>query len=310
MIPPPQSLRQDLELRLKQSIDLFRSSRLNEPLERYATVFQWYRTALEEFLEQTVDLSLLREQAPALLQDRKTRELIRYLAGPLISEDDLNTLLDVRSITLKQLRTDPEFAAKVIDLVVDTLDQQRFPWVRSGYEPSESEKHAAVIASAALLANRKVATERRHEGKRDQEGKVAHTIIERGWKEVAPKPVLVPDDAPSPGEFCRETQVGSNKADLLVRLYDRRLVPIECKVSNSSLNSIKRLNEAGKKSTDWISDFGQTGIVPVAVLSGVFDIKHLEQAQARGLALFWAHDLEPLANWVTSATFLPGRTRR
>ena len=76
-------------------------------------------------------------------------------------------------------------------------------------------------------------------------------------------------------------------------------MPIECKVSNSQVNSIKRLtNDAAVKARIWIEDLGRNNVVPVAVLSGVFGLRHLIEAQERGLALFWAHSLDELLSFV------------
>ena len=84
-------------------------------------------------------------------------------------------------------------------------------------------------------------------------------------------------------------------------LWDRRIMPIECKVSNSSTNSVKRLNnDAAVKATIWNHDFGTLNVVPVAVLGGVFNLNNLLQAQERGLTIFWAHRLIDLTNWIES----------
>lgn len=93
--------------------------------------------------------------------------------------------------------------------------------------------------------------------------------------------------------------MGTRKADFIVRLWDNRLLPIECKVSNSSLNSAKRLNnDAAVKAEAWRQDFGRTQVVPAAVLAGVYNLHNLEEAQARGLTIFWAHDLTRLVDWI------------
>jgi hypothetical protein len=302
MKQPPIWTPDELKLWREQSIELFRRSRLEEPLEDYGVAFDEYRTAIEELIEQTIDLSQLREQAGELLKNKKTLELVRYLAGPLISADDLNTLLGVKSISAKQINREPEFAAKVIDLVVNTLDQRRFPWVRDGREPNEAEKLAAVVASASLLANRKVATTRRNDGKTAQETAVVAMLESIGWSRISAKRFDIAEDAPKPGEFCHEASVCGNKADIVVRLRDRRIMLIECKVSNSSVNSIKRLNDAKKKATEWKKDLGDSTAIPAAVLSGVFDLRHLEETQKRGLALFWGHDLDQLGDWIKVAT--------
>jgi hypothetical protein len=95
--------------------------------------------------------------------------------------------------------------------------------------------------------------------------------------------------------------LGNRKADFLVRLWDHRIMTIECKVSNSATNSVKRLNnDAAAKAEAWIKDFGTRQVVPAAVLSGVYKLHNLEDAQDRGLALFWAHDLKALTDWIAT----------
>lgn len=106
-------------------------------------------------------------------------------------------------------------------------------------------------------------------------------------------------DAPAPGHFCPESLLGKTRADFVVRLWDQRVMGIECKVSNSAVNSFKRLNhEAAGKAISWLSTFGTNGVVPVAVLSGVYTLDNLRDAQARGLTLYWAHDLNQLLDWI------------
>ncbi len=76
-------------------------------------------------------------------------------------------------------------------------------------------------------------------------------------------------------------------------------MPIECKVSNSSTNSVKRLNnDAAVKAETWRNDFGQNQVVPTAVLGGVYKLHNLLDAQRRGLALYWEHDLAALTSWI------------
>ena len=76
---------------------------------------------------------------------------------------------------------------------------------------------------------------------------------------------------------------------------------IECKVSNSATNSVKRLNnDAAVKAKYWIKQFGTAQVVPAAVLAGVFKVLNLEQAQTRGLTLFWSHDLEKIGAFIDS----------
>ena len=80
-------------------------------------------------------------------------------------------------------------------------------------------------------------------------------------------------------------------------------MPIECKVSNSSLNSVKRINnDAAVKAVQWLREFGTENVIPAAVIRGVFNVSNLLQAQSNGLALYWSHRLEDLGNFVNPAT--------
>jgi hypothetical protein len=78
-------------------------------------------------------------------------------------------------------------------------------------------------------------------------------------------------------------------------------MPIECKVSNSALNSVKRINnDAAAKAAEWLKAFGTNQVVPTAVISGVFKVINLLQAQEAGLTIFWSHDLKKLGEFIAS----------
>ncbi len=59
-------------------------------------------------------------------------------------------------------------------------------------------------------------------------------------------------------------------------------------------------NDAAVKAESWRTDFGLRQVVPVAVLSGVYKLHKLNDAQERGLSLYWAHNLGPLTEWIAS----------
>ena len=74
---------------------------------------------------------------------------------------------------------------------------------------------------------------------------------------------------------------------------------LECKVSNSSTNSIKRLNnDAAVKAQTWRREFGTEQVVTAAVLDGVYALRNLIDAQEKGLTIFWAHDLRSMLQWM------------
>ena len=130
---------------------------------------------------------------------------------------------------------------------------------------------------------------------------VRQTLLRVGFAEAQAARISTLGNAPPAGRFCGEAVVGTRKADFVVGLWDERKMLIECKVSNSELNSVKRLNnDAAAKAEAWLQDFGRSNVVPVAVLGGVYKLGNLLEAQDRGLALFWAHDLVKLAEWVSA----------
>lgn len=291
----PQQLAEDSQL----AVELFRKERLEEPLEDYLEAFNAYSGSVEELFRATLDLTDLDEGAIEFLSEPKLFAAFRYLAGPPISADDLKTVSEVQSLNPAQLERDPHAVQRLLDVVRVAMDPRRFPWIREGRKPTSGEKKAALLASAALMATQRVGTARRSKGKQDQEAMVGRALVSAGFAEVSKRKVLTLTDAPQAGEFCGESLLGNRKADFIVRLWDHRLMPIECKVSNSAVNSVKRLNnDAAAKAEAWYKDFGVRQVVPTAVLSGVYKLHNLEDAQDRGLTLFWAHALRALTDWI------------
>lgn len=288
-----------LESDRTKAIEAFREERLTEPLEAYLDVFESYRDAFDDLLETTVDLTQIADNAVDVLTDDRFLEAVRYLAAPPMSTDDLVTLAEAPSLAPKVIKADPELAQRIIATVLDGLDRRRFPWVTENREATEQERASAVLASTALLATQRVNTDRRNKAKSVQEELVSACLLSANFKKVLTREVRALTAAPKPGEFCAESKLGERKADLLVGLWDGRTMPIECKVSNSATNSIKRLNnDAAVKASYWRKAFGDTQVVPVAVLSGVFNLLNLCQAQNAGLTLFWAHSLGEINTWI------------
>jgi hypothetical protein len=299
MVDPPRSSAEELEAQRQLAIGLFRAERLEEPLEDYLEAFDKYREQVENLLGKTGGLSDLDSNALEVFMDKHLLEAFRYLAGPPISEDDWKVLAEAPSLAKGRLRNDPEAVRRLIGVVRQVLDRRRFTWVLEGRKATESEYAAALMASAALMSASRVQTKRRSTGKNLQEARVKKALADAGFKKVRTRDVPTLSLAPLPGEFCGESKFGNRKADSMVRLWDQRVLPIECKVSNSSLNSVKRLyNDAAAKAVAWVDDLGRRQVVPSAVLSGVYNLHNLLDAQERGLTIFWAHELKRLIDWI------------
>jgi len=301
MQPPPVWTEDDLRIAAAESRAIFRAERLDEPLETWKLTFDQYRERFTRLFDEygiAQPGSLTPAQVAAIFRNQLS-DALRYLAGPPISEDDLAVLAEATSLAPSRLEADHAAAGRILTTIVQALDTKRFPWIAEGRGPTGAEKSAAILASAALITAQRVATNRRTEGKDAQEQAVKAFVTAMGFTAVPARKIMTLDDAPARGQFCAESFVGSRKADVPVRLFDGRLMPIECKVSNSGLNSVKRINnDAAVKAKTWKIEFGINQVVPVAMLSGVFKVANLYQAQSEGLTLFWAHKLDAMRAFI------------
>lgn len=283
----------------------FRNERLNEPLDLYnqffdqfASIFVRLIDALPNIAKNPVDAGLIGD----LLDGRNEQKAFRYLTAPPISADDLVTVAD-STLTASRLRVEPVEAARIRDTVLTILDPHRFPWVADNRRPTKEERHTAVIASAALAAASEVGTHRRNTSKQAQEQAVKDLLTSIGFTQVAVREIPMLTAAPNPGEFCGETRLAGTRADVVVRLRDNRVMAIECKVSNSAVNSYKRLvHDTGGKAATWYRALGEAQVVPAAVLSGVYNPTNCEDVQDnKRVSLFWQHRLKDLADFVKRA---------
>lgn len=226
------------------------------------------------------------------------REAARYLTAPPISDDDLKTLAGLGSTS------GAEFQAEMVKVILAGLDPLRFPWLFDDppRAPTAAELESAERWTAGLIAAQRAVTGRRSAASRRQEQSVEDVLLgpPLSLRKVARRDVRSVRDFLEPGEFCRQSTVGTTRADFTIGLRDRMLL-IECKSSNSEVNSYKRLNhEVGNKAASWVRSFGEAA-VPAAVLAGVFKLENLQSAQRAHIALFWEHDYSSLMDFVSAA---------
>lgn len=280
----------------------FRDERLLEPLDLYNQFFTTFTNIFRELINKLPDVAaepVDAELIADLIDGRDAQKAFRYLTAPPISEDDLETVADA-TMTPSRLRMDANGAKRIRDTVLTIIDPHRFPWVAEGRQPSNDERERAVIASAALAASSDVGTKRRGMSKEAQEKSVKDLLAGLGMKEVKAKEIPILTAAPAPGFFCGETRLAGTRADAVARLKDGRVMAIECKVSNSVVNSYKRLvHDTGGKAAHWYNQLGRAQVIPSAVLSGVYGTANLEDVQEnKGVYLFWQHRLSDLAAFI------------
>lgn len=233
-------------------------------------------TALDELFARTNDLADLASTAPTPINI----ELARFLAvAAPISSDDLKL---VTFGLAKRERLEAQLA-----FIAQHLDPLCFPWLREGRPATDEERHAAIAATAGIYARQQGSTDRRMVLGRLNEGATAAVIEAAGYTR-GEWPLL-------PGQYRGEMSIDGTKADLLVRLWDSRLLLIECKASLSEVNSYKRVGlEVAAKPAKWEKALGDEVIVPAAVLAGAISNKTIQRILDSGVLLAWQHNLAAL----------------
>lgn len=286
---PPVWNRDQLEHERTRAVQFFVRRRLKEGDPDYLHHFAESEALVEELLSLTDDLGDFTKDAVVGRSDL-IRDIARFTSGPPVSEDDFQTLLAANRIRIGTRTAN----AGALIIVKEMLDSRRFPWVRARRACTATERRAAVVATASLRAVERARTVRRGSEQRRQEEHVAKIL---GSVLTQATRVSNPDRDLPAGAFKRGVQFEGKQCDVLIRLFDDRFLAIECKSSNSEVNSIKRLNDVFEKQQVWRAERGAK-VVTAAVVAGVFALRTLETAQEKGVSLFWEHDLEPLVRYI------------
>lgn len=288
--------------------DHFRQRRLGEPMQRYLEAFDALDRAnrkltpkLAELFADPVDAELV----ASFIRDDDLLTALRYLGAPPISADDLETLSG-ESLSWTRIRGDPKKAAAVRDTIIAVLDPKRYSWIKDRRKPTKTEVEKAILAATVAASSQRVQTERRSEERTELQGAVERLLVELRFARVdKPREGIknLRSNAPKAGEFMVEILVGEHNADLVVGLQDFRILAIECKGSNSEINSRKRINkEVAQDARDWLARFGSDNLVPAAVIQGVFSARYIEQAQETPVVFFWGHRLTDLTEFIKAST--------
>lgn len=147
----------------------------------------------------------------------------------------------------------------------------------------------------------KVATARRIESSARQEEAIRAAAVAARYESVSPPGTLTdPINQMPPGSFATGTRrLSGTNMDVPIRLREGHptgllFLAVEAKVSNSTINSRKRLLEVTRKRETWDASGQIYSFRTAAVLAGTFDVPRLLEAQEAGVMIFWEHRLEDL----------------
>lgn len=290
----------ELDRLRQQSRQQFVDRYSDEVQAAYREILNDCRRHVEQLLAETNDLRALKKGGSTLDAHRELLDAARYCTSPVISADTMG-IVGERDGTEGTILT--------------FLDGERFPWIDDERAAKPAERRRAVTMTAKLWADQRAKTADRTSYSKAQEKRTCEALERAGLAHVSraeirnrlkglgddPSEGLTASnwgDALHRGEFTDEIKLAGNKCDVPARLKDGRLLPIECKVSNSEVNSTKRLiRETMGKHIDWRRTYGRelsTGVV----LAGVFSMVNLRQAQEQGMLLFFEHRLSSLTAFI------------
>lgn len=281
---------------------------------------------MEECLGSKFDAEVCRAKLVGLMtgKDAKRRQdALRYLAYPPISNDDLEALAEIPSFTKKTIEAAPpteaekkkedqtpvpvdkEAAKRVLKVIHESMDGCRYPWLHEPKKYAASNMKAtleevrrfAINSTALMMSSQQTQTARRSDEKKDLEADVEKILIANGYAlipKVALPTAVELNDKLKRGQFMRECTFYGENGDFVICLKDGRALFIECKASNSEINSRKRLNkEVVKNVGEWRKALGDS-MLGACAIRGVFKPGYVEEAQDSGVFIFWHHRLADL----------------
>ncbi len=314
-MPPPEPRKPanwspaEIEFECARARADFRLRRLDAPKIDYENEFDAIKGAVEFVIAKLPELTRTApspELLAAICANPAKFTALRYLLAPPISEDDLDTLLDTK-VSPTAIRKSATLAADLSALIKTGLDTKRFPWLKSDAKPAASAVKAANLATTVAAAIQRVQTRRRGDEREHLEGAVQNLLLIdlKFIQAPAPKGSITLGNfrqaAPKAGEFMRGATLGADNGDFVIGLPNNIILAIECKSSNSEINSRKRLNkEVVKNANGWTGNFGKL-VIAGAALRGVFKPQYVITAQETPVAIFWGHRLSDLAVFIRAA---------
>lgn len=285
-----------------------RLAALHRERAAYEAGIATHSEAVRELLAQTSDLRRLDADS---LKQRAVLDIARYVVVPPISLDDLDTLTDssfgswVGQTTERGARPSEQASRAAARILRERLDWERAPWLKAKRSPTAVERDAFARATASIRAMGAIQTARRMESSARQERAAREAARKAGYKPVTPPATLTdPIEEMPPGSYATASRrLAETNMDIPVRLKDGHgtgllFLALEAKVSNSGLNSRKRLLEVLRKRERWDASGKLFRFRTGAVLAGVYDIRRLMEAQDAGVFLFWEHRLSDLTEFL------------
>lgn len=254
--------------------------------------------ASEEVTATLVATNNLTDIKKALKESGRHSRALRFLLGPPLSQDQFQ--LACPEWSKGSEKTGSKLKEEVAEAFQKTFQQWKDP-LRTNTLNQESARVKAIYSTAILIAQTEFSTKKRMRLAKAQEQAAIEVLLKIGFVKVDLGKVDQPGTL-AVGHFARATQFAtadgsSHEVDIAVGLKNRRILALECKVSNDKTNSVKRTNDVLKKAAAWKTQWGRF-VITGALLQGVFGNNEPRRLLEAEVELFWSHRLNLLEEWI------------
>ena len=232
--------------------------------------------------------------------------VLRQMLAPPLSQDQFAIVCPNYSKALenKDRPVPAAKAASVADAFLAMRDTRLLPWLSENRVPSHEEVRRVVIAVTPLLASQIHLTGKRTASSADQEEAVVGLLAAKNWERI-PSRLVDRGAILSAKQFMKKTKFATTtrpqEVDIACGLGGTMVLAMECKVSNDTTNSVKRINDVLKKATAWRDHWGSF-VKPAALLQGTIGYKDVQRLIHANVAVFWSHDLPRFERWIDENT--------
>ena len=247
----------------------------------------------------------LHDLRSALETDGRHMLIFRHLLAPPKSQDQFKLLCDQWSKSSEKSGR-PQSATttpSVEKVLLQWMDRRIAPWLIANRQPTDVESELLIERVTSFIAPKINETNKRNRLSAEQERAVVRLLIGLGWSQI-PSITIDKRAAIPPKHFMNKTRFATatttaQEVDIACGFNSSYVAAIECKVTNDTTNSVKRINDVLKKAAAWKAHWGSF-VETAALLQGVIKPEDVQRLSDEGVKVFWSHDLEKFATWVRS----------
>lgn len=228
---------------------------------------------------------------------------MRHFLAPPVSQDQFKLICPAWSKSSEKTGTAlAEAEARATEAVfLERRSQHLTAWVDRQRPPRIIELSNAIGAVAPLMANQGISTARRGRLSVAQENSVLELLMAKQWARLQSSLVSAGGQLPA-RSFMYKTRFASGlneskEVDVACGLGGTVILALECKVTNDTTNSVKRIDDVLNKANAWKNHWG-TFVRPAAMLQGVIKSSDVQRLLASGVEVFWSHRLDLFSAWI------------